>query len=225
MKKLLILIAIISSFDVTAQTASEKERRFQTGVYLSYEVSGLIVRSDVYETKTTPKSGFSMGVLGAYQFNERNSIHLGLGYGFKRYFIKQDGVTFGSDIDPQMGFVSSSTLTTDVRFKELQIPVLFKHEFKENNWFITGGLEFLFLHANKMEQKIENNDFFTSTTNQKSVFYNVTPVIGAGYQFRLSNQLQASVEPTLKMYIFEHMVSNSSILQGGLRMTVFFKRT
>lgn len=225
MKKLLILISIISSFDVTAQTTSGKERKIQTGVYLGYDVSGLIVRSDVYETKTTPKSGFSMGALGAYQFNARNSLRLGLGFGFKRYFIKQDGVTLGTDIDPQMGFISSSTLTTDVRFKELQIPVLFKHEFKENNWFITSGLEFLGLYANKMEQKIENNDFFTSTTNQKSIFYNVTPIIGAGFQFRLSNQLQATIEPTLKMYIFEHMVTNSSILQGGLRMTVFFRRT
>ena len=224
MKTRLIILSVISSLTVFSQTESSADRKVAYGLSITPEFNSLIAGNPVGQESVKSQLGFSAGFNVEFQLSKKSSIRTGIGYGLKNYEHTQSGLIFGSDINPVTGVVSESKLESKIAFSELQIPLIFKYEFKENKFFVTGGMEFIYPFANNSERVIYygtgNTEKLSNSNNTKSV--NLAPVISLGYNFTVSDKLSISIEPMFKYYLKEYIIIESNLYNYGLKTTLNF---
>jgi hypothetical protein len=222
MKTTLFILSVCFSLTVFAQsTLSDRKIRF--GFSLSPEFNDLKVGNVLGQESVAPKMGLSAGLNVAFHLSNKISLRTGLGYGFKHYNHTHAGLIFGTDLNPITGVNTTTTVESKVGFSELQIPLVFQYELKENKIFIAGGMEITKPFANQSERTVYYGNGTTDVlSNPTQNGLNFAPVFSIGYLLPVTDQLSISIEPMFKYYLKTYIIAGSNLFNYGLRTTIHF---
>ena len=222
MKTTLIILSLCFSLTVFAQSTLS-DRNIQFGFSLSPEFNDLKVSNLVGQESVAPKMGLSAGLNVAFHLSNKISLRTGLGYGFKHYNHTHAGLIFGTDLNPQTGVNTTSTIESKIAFSELQFPLVFQYELKENKIFIAGGIEITKPFANQSECTVYYGNGTTDVlSNPTQNGLNFAPVLSLGYLLPVTDQLSISIEPMFKYYLNTYIISGSNLFNYGLRTSIHF---
>ncbi len=191
------------------------------GLYLNPEVNGLTTGSPIGQEHSTSKTGISAGFNFEFTLSSKTTLRSGLGIGIKRYNYAQTGLVFGSDID-STGVISMSRIESEISFKELQLPVVFKFQLKETKFFLATGMEFTYQISNTSNRIIYyGNGKIDKLSNENGhrTKLNFVPLVSFGYQFVCLQHFNISVEAMVKYYLKSYFEPNSNLYNYGLRFT------
>jgi|LauGreDrversion4_2_1035121.scaffolds.fasta_scaffold286393_2 hypothetical protein len=222
MKTTLFILSLCFSLTVFAQSTLS-DRNIQFGFSLSPEFNDLKVSNLVGQESVAPKMGLSAGLNVAFHLSNKISLRTGLGYGFKHYNHTHAGLIFGTDLNPQTGVNTTSTIESKIAFSELQFPLVFQYELKENKIFIAGGIEITKPFANQSERTVYYGNGTTDVlSNPTQNGLNFAPVLSLGYLLPVTDQLSISIEPMFKYYLNTYIISGSNLFYYGLRTSIHF---
>jgi hypothetical protein len=222
MKTTLFILSLCFSLTVFAQSTLS-DRKIQFGFSLTPEFNDLKVSNLVGQESVAPKMGLSAGLNVAFHLSNKFSLRTGLGYGFKHYNHTHAGLIFGTDLNPQTGVNTTSTIESKIAFSELQFPLVFQYELKENKIFIAGGIEITKPFANQSERTVYyGNDTTDILSNPTQNGLNFAPVLSLGYLLPVTDQLSISIEPMFKYYLNTYIIAGSNLFNYGLSTTIHF---
>jgi hypothetical protein len=141
----------------------------------------------------------------------------------KRYNHTRYGLIFGTDISQQNGVITESKIETKMSFSEFQIPLILQHDFRDHNFFIAYGMEFIYTLANNTNRIIYygNGDTEQFSKSEKRGF-NLSPFFSLGYNIPITINWNISIEPMFKYYLKEYIIFKSHLFNYGLRTTFHF---
>lgn len=208
-------------FSLTVMAQEETDPILSVGFSLIPEVTWLnnattLVGELEYEDG---KPGYSAQINVGYAFNEFLTFQSGVGFGKRYYDYKVTGLIFGSDIDPNLGIVSESRFEAQVSISEIQVPLMLRISPKEN-WFLSAGLELAFQNENNSNSNYFHGDGTVVKASPVDPKLNFAPVLGFGYQAPLSDHLSLSVQPQIKYYLRDFVLTNSNLISVGLRTSL-----
>jgi hypothetical protein len=223
MRAKLCILFVFVTLTIFSQSDELSNRKMNVGFSITPEFNSLIVGNLVGKENVTPKIGFSSGISFEFHVSERSTLRTGIAYGKKRYNHTHSKLIFGSDIDPQTGYISESKIESKVTFSELQIPLVYQYELNKNKFFVAGGIELIYPFSNNSERTIFYGNGFTenlskSTNNE----INFAPVLSFGYLLPVSQKLKLSIEPMVKFYLKEYIITESNLYNLGLKTTLLF---
>ena len=222
MKTTLFILSLCFSLTVFAQSTLS-DRKIQFGFSLTPEFNDLKVSNLVGQESVAPKMGLSAGLNVAFHLSNKFSLRTGLGYGFKHYNHTHAGLIFGTDLNPQTGVNTTSTIESKIAFSELQFPLVFQYELKENKIFIAGGIEITKPFANQSERTVYYGNGTTDVlSNPTQNGLNFAPVLSLGYLLPVTDQLSISIEPMFKYYLKTYIIAGSNLFNYGLRTAIHF---
>jgi hypothetical protein len=222
MKTTLFILSLCFSLTVFAQSTLS-DRNIQFGFSLTPEFNDLKVSNLVGQESVAPKMGLSAGLNVAFHLSNKFSLRTGLGYGFKHYNHTHAGLIFGTDLNPQTGVNTTSTIESKIAFSELQFPLVFQYELKENKIFIAGGIEITKPFANQSERTVYYGNGTTDVlSNPTQNGLNFAPVLSLGYLLPVTDQLSISIEPMFKYYLKTYIIAGSNLFNYGLRTAIHF---
>jgi hypothetical protein len=213
-------LTVFSQTDSANRTSTHK---INIGLCITPEFNNLTVDNPVGQETVKSEIGFSVGLNLEFHIAKNASIRTGIGYGKKNYNHTQNGLIFGTDIDPHTGVVSESKIESKISFSEIQIPLLFQYELKEHKFFVAGGIEMIYPFSNNSERIIYyGNGNTEKISNPKTNSLNFAPVLSIGYKLPVSDKLSVSVEPMFKYYLKEYVIIASHLYNYGLKVTFNF---
>jgi hypothetical protein len=222
MKTTLFILSLCFSLTIFAQS-NLSDRKIQFGFSLTPEFNDLKVSNLLGQESVAPRIGVSTGLNVAFHLSNKISLRTGLGYGFKNYNHTQTGLIFSSDLNPITGVNTTSSIESKVSFRELQIPLVFQYELKENKFSISVGMEITQPITNQSERIVYYGNGTTDILpNPTQNGLNFAPVLSLGYLLPLTDQLSISIEPMFKYYLKDYIISGSNLMNYGLRTTLHF---
>jgi len=226
MKITLLIFFALCSMTVFSQSDSADRisaHKINVGLSITPEFNNLTLNNPIGQETMKSEIGFSAGINLEFHIAKNASIRTGFGYGKKNYNHTQNGLIFGTDIDPLAGVISESKIESKISFSEMQIPLLFQYELKENKFFIAGGIEITYPFSNNSERTIYyGNGNTEKITNSKTNSLNFAPVLSIGYKLPVSKKSSVSVEPMFKYYLKEYVIIASHLYNYGLKVTFNF---
>ncbi len=219
MKKLFLLI-IVAKINIIL---SQREKKIYYSCFIAPEHNILHSRSEIGFESLSSNIGFSSGFNFNIYFNQNQSFKSGLAFGYKNYSHLHQGVLFGTDINPG-GITSTSEIKTTISNVEIQLPLIYQLEIKENKYFFTGGIEMshpLYFKANR-EYFFGNGDYESQKINK-----NKTPILlnlqtSFGFRFKIAQTHHLAIEPIIKYYLNDLIIINSKIINFGLKTSYNF---
>ncbi len=212
MKNLLLSLLLIPFLSFS----QEDNSKFSLGFLISPELNGLITKNPVGKETVKEKMGFSLGLNLEFRFTKTIALRSGLGYGLARYSHFHEGLIFGTDINPQSGFISESKLESKISYSEVQLPVLLQVKFNPH-FFTAVGFELNGAFADNSKRIIHlGNGTNTTLANKDGVMMNYALMISFGF---IVPNTQLSIEPMLKYYFKEHIIPEAKHYTLGLKMT------
>jgi hypothetical protein len=203
-------LTVFSQSDITNRTPTPK---ILVGLSITPEFNNLFVGNPVGRETVKPAIGFSAGLTLEFHVAKKASI--------RTQVHTQNGLVFISDINPQTGVITESSIKSNMSFSEIQIPLLFQYELKENRFFIAGGIEFIYPFSNNSERIIYyGNGNTEKLLNSTSNNLTIAPVLSIGYKLPVSDKLSISIEPMFKYYVKEYVITASHLYNYGLRVTL-----
>jgi len=188
----------------------------------AYPVLNTLAVDQQYKSEIDVSGKFSFGSDISLALNKGPwRIALGIGYNNIKLEHQQHGLVFGSDIDPLVGIISTSTIDYDIDIGVLSLPFevgykLFPESF---GLVVAPGLSWNYILVNNSNVIIRYGNGASASSN--SSFDKGTSMIaitlGAGKQFSLSDQLNLVIEPKVNYYLREHFVSKSKVLSFALQ--------
>jgi hypothetical protein len=222
MKTTLFILSLCFSLTVFAQSTLS-DRKIQFGFSLSPEFNNLKLSNVLGQESVSPKMGLSAGLNVAFHLSNKISLRTGLGYGFKNYNHTHAGLIFGTDLNPTTGVNTTTTVESKISFRELQIPLVFQYELKENKFSVSVGMEITKPFANQSERIVYYGNGTTDILpNPTQNGLNFAPVLSLGYLHPVTDQLCISIEPMIKYYLKTYIVAGSNLVNYGLRTTLHF---
>jgi hypothetical protein len=222
MKTTLFILSLCFSLTIFAQS-NLSDRKIKFGFSLTPEFNDLKVSNVLGQESVAPRIGVSTGLNVAFHLSNKISLRTGLGYGFKNYNHTQTGLIFSSDLNPTTGVNTTSSIESKVSFRELQIPLVFQYELKENKFSISVGMEITKPIANQSERIVYYGNGTTEVlANPTQNSLNFAPVFSIGYLLPVTDQLSISIEPMFKYYLKDYIISGSNLMNYGLRTTIHF---
>lgn len=206
MKKIALLIALVSVFTTTAMAQDSQVeavfKKYRFGLYVGPTFNSLKPTADVVKdnngdysvVKGDGRVGFSAGLNVEFNFNEKYTVYSGIG-------LDWNGGTITATYDSTSGTALDSKYakeaTVDYRNQYLSVPLglkMYAAEFGDIKVFAQTGIDLSLLLSQKGDYKImPNSGAEISATNVKlNDFAQVTPInlgwhIGAGAEYTLSN--------------------------------------
>lgn len=222
MKTTLFILSLCFSLTVFAQSTLS-DRKIQFGFSLTPEFNNLKLSNVLGQESVSPKMGLSAGLNVAFHLSNKISLRTGLGYGFKNYNHTHAGLIFGTDLNPTTGVNTTTTVESKISFRELQIPLVFQYELKENKFSVSVGMEITKPFANQSERIVYYGNGTTDILpNPTQNGLNFAPVLSLGYLHPVTDQLCISIEPMIKYYLKTYIVAGSNLVNYGLRTSIHF---
>lgn len=195
--------------------------KFNFGVFLIPEINGLLSSHAFGSDKVNEKVGVSGGFSIGRKINERWSLNSGIGFGVKRYNLQQSNLIFNSDINPQNGITTSSSIESNLLYFDVFVPIIVRYHIPSNVLFSTG-FNFNYFFADHSKQtiflgngNIEGNNL-ESEQNAK-----ISYELGIGYNFQKTD---FSIELVSNFYLNEYLLENKYLVCLGAQLTYQFKR-
>jgi hypothetical protein len=221
MRFLTLLFLLVQSLSF-----SQTESKNSFGFYVQPDLTGVFARKYPSAGKDIVKKklGFSVGFNFNRKLSEKVVFRTGIGYGFKNCVSNQTGLIFGSDIDPQQGYISESRIEGKIHFHEVHIPISFQFKIYDN-FHINVGLELSKAFADNSTRTIYygNGDVEKMESNNVLLF-NGAPLLSVLYQFPLKNQAFVSIEPYGKLYARPYLFNDVGMYNFGLRLNYGFSK-
>ncbi len=171
-----------------------------------------------------PKAGFSVGVQVKLKVANNFFLRTGLGYGLKGYRNMETGLRFGSTINPMTWVVSESKIETKGVFHELQLPLAFQYDIKEEKFFIACGVDLVgqIGHTTKTQYLYgDGTKDFSSFENKSQL--NIAPNLSMGYAMPLNQHYTLSIAPTFSYYVKEWILHDSQMFNYGIKLLLDYK--
>jgi hypothetical protein len=208
----ILLFLPLLSFGQEAQ----KDSKFDLGFYMLPEINGLITGNPIGREATRNQFGGAAGLNVEYRLTSKISLRTGLGFGIRNYEHVHEGLIFNSDISPNEGMISESSIVSNINYSEIQLPLLFQYNIN-SNFFFTLGLELTTIFNDNSERVIFYGNGTTEEIKNNNIFQsNVGPLLSIGYQIPNSNFL---IEPLLKYYLRDQIIVSSNQYNYGLKIT------
>lgn len=213
MKKLLVILLSLPLF---SQAQDSPNSKWSIGANFSTDVNyrTLNVRNEsFYKSMASyrrdvelPLLSYSTGVLAQYHFSSQNTITTGIQYSLKGYQTENIDSRQGRD-DPSI----PKTIQFKCKYYYIDIPVHFRHYFGSKKvQFVAGfGVNINLLLDSKQEASYNYDNFSEVETINVSRFmkrYNLSPMLSAGINYKVNNQLNVLLEP-----VFRHQI----LINGG----------
>jgi len=248
MKQLIILFSLLCSIDALGQDHEDTKslsgsRWIQVGVNLSPNYcyrslqnnDGSSIGSSIIALRNNnekAKFGYTAGLDLRYNFSKHIAIETGIQYsntGYQ-YDIFASVLTFSDPIDPRYGFVYPGTgVSLPEKFVYnyfyLDIPVRFI--------FIAGEKKIRFSGSVGLITDIFLKATVTSVGGTSRITYdepyaykpiNISPMISLGFDYRISNKINVSAEPTFRyglLKIIDEPVTGY-LWNAGLNLTCYY---
>jgi hypothetical protein len=126
--------------DFAFTTNSDPERRISFGIDAALDFH-FLMDDETYIHSRQPQLGFSTRGWMSMRLRDKLALQVGLGYALRRHDYTIDSLVFSSDIDPQSGIVTYSSIEMDLALHEIQVPVLLRYSFQnsERGFYVAGG--------------------------------------------------------------------------------------
>lgn len=188
------------------------------GFSISPEVNYLMTHRSGEQSEASP--GLSSSLFVHRDIGNRLAIETGLGFGIKQINHLQTGLIFGSDIDPQQGILSYSSLETNATLNEIQLPVSGVLTLAQSHFSLVFGLTGHYQWTNNAKRIIHHgsggeNTQLNSTFNP---LLNFSTAIGFRYTQPISQKIGLIVEPKFTFYFREYIVPLTRLCCGGLKL-------
>jgi hypothetical protein len=218
--KLVLLGLSLSPIFAYSQDSLRKKRLF-IGVVVSPDYSYRVLSGgdataksivDARNSYEVPKLSYTAGLDFMYQFNQRLAVSVGIQYSVKGERANLNGLSFGSFIDPQRGFVysSSSGQVESVQYTYnttyLDIPLKLSYYLNKKKWayYLSAGISpnlFLFEQIKERAVATDGSVFYSQHTSQNG-YYSVNPQVQVGYGLDWSiKRSRMRIEPIYRMSV------------------------
>lgn len=217
MRFFLIAIIIFPMF-CFSQNESNK---YTIGVFLCPEINTFLSNPSVGIVKVEEKVGGAFGFAFDRKLNDKWSLVSGLGLGIKRGDYIENGIIFNTDINPQIGVVSSSKIESNVSFFAVHAPFLVQYNFR-SRFFLSSGIAINYFFANRSKRTIFYGNGDVQENNIKSEKnLNFSCQFGIGYTFK---KINLSIEFLNKYYLNKYPLYNANLYSIGSQVTYTLKR-
>ncbi len=180
-----------------------QDHKFQLGINFSPDVAfrSLSGEGNMITSVETPKMSYTTGASFVYNLTEKIGLETGLQYTNKGYGTES---MYSPIISPTMGYIGAVEFNYIYSYHYLAIPL--KANFllgnKKVKFIGSIGVDtWLFLNATKKTiQYVNNNKDMSSRTIEEVEFrkINISPIISAGIDWKLSEKLNLRIEPNFK---------------------------
>lgn len=201
--------------------SQNESSKFNIGVFLTPEINGLITTQSYGNDKVNEKIGLTSGLIVGRKINERWSLISGLGCGIKRYDLHQYNIIFNSDINPQTGITTTSSIESNLSYYDVFVPIIVRYQFPSNVMFSTGfNCNYFFTDHSKQTIFYGNGNIQKiNLSSEKKA--NLSYQLGIGYNFQKMN---FSLELVSKFYLKEYLLNNKHLFCLGAQLTYQIKR-
>lgn len=198
-----ILQSLSSLTNLQAQEAERVEafQKIHIGLYAGANLStGIITKSPFLlssgiSTTLIPGVGFDVGGIGRYSITQSIFMELAPGYSRKTFGSEVHGIVFGSDIDPNLGIVSTSIIILSISMDELHVPLYVRWQFLNQRVSIFSGGEYHFMFSTKSVQSTQlGNGQTTQLETMLPKSNNASIPIGIGVNFPLKNAMNLGMD-------------------------------
>jgi hypothetical protein len=199
---------------------SQTEAKNSFGFYIQPHLTGVFARKNmsVGEDSVSKKLGVSVGFNFNRKISEKVVFRTGIGYGFINSASNQTGLIFGSDIDPQQGYISESRMEGKIQFHEVHVPITFQFKIY-NNFHINVGLELSNAFADNSSRTVYyGNGTIENLEVNNVLLFNGAPLLSVLYQIPLKNEAFVSIEPYCKLYARPYLFNDVGMYNFGLRL-------
>lgn len=218
MKRLVLIIATITSFNATCQEIHGKEEIIETPSKL---LLGINLSPDLGKMKYDSKNevieiGFTSGITLRRNISNKVSIEGGILYSRKKYGYKTGELMFGDLVDPMNGFYNDNSITlkrTECSYIDdyIDLPIrTIKYFGSKRLRFYAGlGITGNILMKSQAKCTLENNNSIIQTIDmkRKDLDLNISTNIAIGAEYKINNTFKIQIEPIYRQGLFN--ISNS----------------
>ncbi|MBL4754168.1 MAG: outer membrane beta-barrel protein [Flavobacteriales bacterium] len=228
---ILLLLACFTMWSVPQIAIGQSDSASNSSLEIvinAYPVFNSLVADQQFKSEIDVNGAFGFGSDVSLALNKGPwRIELGIGYGNIKLGHKQRGLIFGSDIDPSIGIISTSTIDYDIDIGVLSVPfevgyTLFRESF---GLVVSPGLSWNYVLANNSNVIINYGNGQSAPSNSTLDLGTsmIAVTLGAGKQFSLKDRLNLVIEPKMNYYLRDHFVSNSKILSFALQYGLSYR--
>ena len=190
------------------------------GLYLSPDYNGLITQNQTVRDEITTKFGFSAGVTFGYRFSKSLNLLSGFGYSNTRFeHHRKSGLTFGTDIDQQFGFLNPDLKST-IASHEFQLPLVLRYYLKGRRVFFAGGGEIEIRYDDSDDFIMMSDGYVIKNGDIQGAEGNIGVLFSIGTTFPVGERYSLTLEPLFRYYFFELMIPDTKMYNVGLRTTM-----
>lgn len=183
------------------------EQKFHFGAYAGINATSGKAKDAIFTqngitSKIVPGYGFDLGLIGQYALSKILSLELAPGYSQQSLSVEVDGIVFGSDIDPVLGIISSSSLTSNLTMNSINLPFYARFQVLDERLSIFSGAEYHFIFNGNSETKtILGNGTVTTSGGGYLASSNASIPLGLGWKFKLKNDLSLGFDLKANYYV------------------------
>jgi hypothetical protein len=218
-----ILIEVSNIDKPTTQNLSANKKssypQRKNGVYL-----GLTAGPDFSNIKWQgiDRTGYNLGLVAGYRFNEKLSIETGILWNRKKYY------TDGKYFNMKAGSMPASMKIVNVQgqLTLFEVPLKIKYDIfygEKSNFFLSSGILSNIYLKERNNYLIEMNgvqQYQIGLYKDKSYSWLSLVNFSAGYERSLGKTYTIRVEPYIKIPLKEVGVGNLTVLSSGINLTV-----
>jgi hypothetical protein len=219
MKRIVLIIATITSFNANCQEIHGKEDKIETPSKLLF---GINLSPDLGNMKYDSKNevmeiGFTSGITLRKNISNKWSIEGGILYSRKKYGYKTGELMFGDVIEPMNGIYNANSTTlnrTECSYIDdyIDLPIRTIKYFgsKRLRFFAGFGITGNILMKSQAKCTLENNNSVTQTIDlkRKDLDLNISTNISIGGEYKINNTFKIQIEPIYRQGLFN--ISNSA---------------
>ena len=150
------------------------------------------------------KPNIGLSVEAMFSLNKKLNLNIGLGANTLYFKQKIKGLTWGSDLDPQIGFRASTTYF-DSRLMAINVPLKLNYALNTNQSIELGLTTSLRLNKRGDFYTIRDDDNFKTIVSENSeiLVRNVNFILSGGYnlRFNVKDKLNFVVQPYVAIHV------------------------
>lgn len=226
MKNTLLLVCLLTI--VTSINA--QDHKFQIGIIATPEISHRVASGNSiggFNDMSLPKFGYTAGANFVYNFTK--NIGLETGFQFTNKGYKTDKLVFFDDLGLPYGTVNGYSII-NYSYHYFAIPIKMNLIFGQNNVRFIGSVgidTWIFLNAtSKITRYEDNKRIFSSSFTENGGFnpINISPILSAGIDVKLTGSLNLKIEPTFRFSLLNTTNTNYSekLIAAGLNIGLYY---
>ncbi len=148
----------------------------------------------------------ALGAYLNYSLSPKTSLSIGFLFSKENLSTTRTGIFFGSDYDPILGMiVSSSSVDSDIQLWKLSLPLLWNRYLKEGSYFLTAGIGGNIILSNEQQLTIRqgNGEVYNSSSSEFAVGQkNILGILGIGRKIHFAKPKPALLIAIKGNYFF-----------------------